>query len=384
MKKIYLKLSLVALIAAGISSCGKKKEEENNVTATVSKEQATTTINSSAERTYTDIVDLTSSEGVETLKSMDNLMSGATGNPFRLAEETNKEKIVSKIKEYRDFFLPSSNTISFGRKAEERFDFNGNVGTYIWNKTTENWDKQADSATATTIVMQFPSDSTKTTNDATLTISKYTDVAVNNDGTTEYMPTAITAELTVNSVKQVGLQLTASYNTNTGNPNSLKSALFVKPFTLNTDFSISGSVVTLTSSVDKEGEANHVMSEGISVTMGDIANMENPKKINNAYVQCRDLKFEGSFDVENFENDSTSSLTNRFNKYAVVNLNSFPAGDRLANVKMVESTDPTDNSTKNDLYIIFNNGDKELLETFFDKHVDKISDFMENELSLNK
>ena len=106
------------------------------------------------------------------------------------------------------------------------------------------------------------------------------------------------------------------------------------------------------------------MSEGISVTMGDIANMENPKKINNAYVQCRDLKFEGSFDVENFENDSTSSLTNRFNKYAVVNLNSFPAGDRLANVKMVESTDPTDNSTKNDLYIIFNNGDKELLETF--------------------
>ena len=381
MKKNYLNLSIAVLIAAGISSCGKKKEE-NNVTAVVSQEQATTTINSSAERTYTDIVDLTSSEGVETLKNIDNLMSGENGSPFRLAEETNKEKVLAKIKEYRDFFLPSNKTIAFGRTAEDRFDFAANKGTYVWNKTTEDWDKQADSATATTIVMQFPSDSTKSTNDATLTISKYTDIAITNDGETEYMPTAISAALTVNSVKQVGLELTASYNAITGNPTALKAALFLKPFTLNSDFSISGSVVTLTSSIDKEGEANHVMSEGISVTMGDVANMENPKKINNAYVQCRDLKLEGSLDVENFENDTTGSLTNRFNKYAVLNLNSYPAGDRLANVKMVESTDPSDNSTKNDLYIIFNNGQKELMETFFKKHVDKISDFMENELSL--
>lgn len=381
MKKIYLNLSIAVLIAAGISSCGKKKEE-NNVTAVVSQEQATTTINSSAERTYTDIVDLTSSEGVETLKNIDNLMSGENGSPFRLAEETNKEKVLAKIKKYRDFFLPSNKTIAFGRTAEDRFDFAANKGTYVWNKETENWDKQAGSETGTTIVMQFPSDSTKSTNDASLTISKYTDVVVTIDGTSEYLPTAITAELTVNSVKQAGLQLTASYNTNTGNPTALKAAFFLKPFTLNSEFSISGSVVTLTSSIDKEGEANHVMSEGVSVTMGDVANMENPKKINNAYVQCRDLKFEGSFDIDGFEKDSTGSLTVRFNKYAVVNLNSYPAGERLANVKMVESTDPTDNSTKNDLYIIFNNGQKELMETFFKKHVDKTSDFLENELSL--
>ena len=388
-------------MAFALSFTACKKNDETSIPE-ASKVEATSAINTSAEQTYNDIVSITQSEGVDALRSMNGIMDNSGANPFaRMSEATKKEQILDKIRRFKNIFTPSNKTIGFGRvAASDRFEFDAHLGTYTWNSESKSWDTTATS-NPTSIVLNFPSDTNSTTNDAVLTISKYTDIAVTKDNgeeeipaeplrlgtvTTEYMPTSIEAELKIASVKQASLSLTASYNTSNGNPTSLSVTLFVNPFTEKTTFSTSGSVLALDTYIDKTGVSSHILSEGISVTMGDVANFKDPQKVNNMYIQARDLKVSGSLDIKSMESDTSTSMTKKFNKFANINLYNYTSGAKLGKFEMVEFT-TVDTSfggnmeTKsNDLYIKFNDGTQETAESFFKKHMDKISDFIKNDL----
>ena len=242
MKQTQLFTGLTLALAISFSAC--KKNDETSIPE-ASKVEATSAINTSADQSYNDIVSITQSEGVDALRSMNGIMDNSGANPFaRMSETTKKEVILDKIRRFKNIFTPSNKTIGFGRVAEnDRFEFDAHLGTYTWNSESKAWDTTA-VENPTTIVLNFPSDTNSTTNDAVLTISKYSDVAVtkeNNDDdfeempaepvrlsgtTTEYMPTSIEAELKIASVKKASLSLTASYNTSNGNPTNLSVTLF--------------------------------------------------------------------------------------------------------------------------------------------------------------
>jgi hypothetical protein len=376
MKKVYLASSLALVVALSITSC-KKKDEVAELPVVVSKTEATTTINTSADKMYDDIVALTQSQGASSFESMNKIMTGDdSNNPFiRMEEASIPDQMKSKIIQFRDFFLPNKKTIGFGRigAEENRFNFSSNLGTYNWNSTDKKWDTVNGSNTSS-IILNFPSDTLSNVNDAKLTVSAYTDMAVVKDGNTEYMPTLITAALTVNAIKQAGINLTATYS-NSGNPTSLNANIYLKPFTLISNYSISGSVVTVNSYIDKDGENSHVMSEGISVTFGDIENLKNPQTVNNAYVQFRDLKVAGTANLKDFESDSLLTMNEQFNRNITAGLFNNTTGNKLGTFSMIETTDSLTTNKSNELYIVFNDQSTEKAETFFQKHIDKMKSF---------
>ncbi|MEX2477889.1 MAG: hypothetical protein WD357_05600 [Gracilimonas sp.] len=69
-----------------------------------------------------------------------------------------------------------------------RFDFNTHSGVYVYNISNENWSKASSS---NNIVLEFPSSENKSSNDLTLTISDFSDVSVNLEGESYYLPNKI-------------------------------------------------------------------------------------------------------------------------------------------------------------------------------------------------
>ena len=114
------------------------------------------------------------------------------------------------------------------------------------------------------------------------------------------------------------------------------------------------------------------MSEGVSVTFGDIENLKNPQTVNSAYVQFRDLKVAGSANIKGLENDSLLTMNEQFNRNVTAGLFNNTTGNKLGTFSMIETTDPLTTTKSNELYIIFNDQSKEKAETFFQKHIDKI------------
>ena len=105
--------------------------------------------------------------------------------------------------------------------VQEGLNFSGSTGTYAWNGS-DSWNKTGSSSSK--IVLNFPTSRMEEgTNDATFTLSKYSDTEIRVDGRDELIPKTITANLKVDDgsggtteIFSVDLSGTSFYNATVG------------------------------------------------------------------------------------------------------------------------------------------------------------------------
>jgi len=108
------------------------------------------------------------------------------------------------------------------------FNFANKIGTYTWSKANHKWNYTSGGSF---IKIDYPSDTTSSTNDTELQITVYTETQVGTD----YYPTDIEAAVyqpITGGTKQLGLSFTASGYDNTGSPNKVNLSLFINPYTI--------------------------------------------------------------------------------------------------------------------------------------------------------
>jgi hypothetical protein len=87
---------------------------------------------------------------------------------------------------------------------DDRFDFAGSAGTYEWNADQQKWERRSGSDD---IVLRFPATEGSQSNNATFTLSNYTDTEVTVDQEAVSLPTAVTASLEVDGTEVFSLDL---------------------------------------------------------------------------------------------------------------------------------------------------------------------------------
>jgi len=118
---------------------------------------------------------------------------------------------------------------------ENRFDFNGNTGTYTWSQSAQSWSQT--SIPSNKIIIRFPSSEGTSINDAEFTFHSYNDIALFYDGESIYAPTSLNADLYVTGTKV--FELNGNYTYDVGNPTPI-------PININTAFTFNPFTITIT------------------------------------------------------------------------------------------------------------------------------------------
>ncbi len=86
-----------------------------------------------------------------------------------------------------------------------RFEFSANTGLYEWNPQDSVWDKSSSDA----IIFEFPGSADADENNASLSLSDYSDAAVNTGGEDYYLPTSFLLEASKNGESTFRFDLNA-------------------------------------------------------------------------------------------------------------------------------------------------------------------------------
>jgi hypothetical protein len=328
-----------------------------------SKDDAKTEISKFNTDAKTDLQDLSGAEGFKAVKDFFDLTS--SDDPFgRAAEQNSKHFFRDKGKEFRSVFLTAK--AATGRtQGDEPFDFDGNTGVYAWNSQNETFERTADAAT---IRIQFPTEGSAT-NDAELKLSAYTEVEVYDEENQEYFyqPETLKADLFVSNEKLAALNLEISWD-DYGFPLTADISALAKPFTINVAFDVTNST-TSTLAVALLRDQTALASTQVTATYKDNTKSEESLKKVDGFVQVRNLKLEGTIDVE-------AANQSQVNWNDIVKLALKADNEKLGDIIIVdENENPV-------AYLQYADGSKEKLETVLKPVLDEV-DALRDDLEVN-
>ena len=287
--------------------------------------------------------------------------------------------------------------------------FNDVKGTYSWNKELNKWEKTAGNI----LVFQFPSNETKNTNNASFSIDfkAYTGTVYNEDlaGNT---PEKVVAKLTVDNNVLVQFNFDATYNAD-GIPSNLEANLNIKPYNFNNKLTLSSSLVSHsfafthnTANIFAFGtsaKGNFTKAHLESLNDNTVSKVEDLTKIAtslNAYIQLMKVRLEGNADVNGLVNSITakggSDNMNKLDVVEVLNKNFTLKAfytDNLVNIantqfyvdKSQQNISVWNETTQQweqqvteeedvNIRLVFEDGSKADLETYFGNGFEKLSD----------
>ena len=225
LKNLSLGLFSLGIFSLGLISCS--KPAANNPTGatptTVSedKENITNTFNN----TTNNIKMIQNGDFVKGFSSFMNMQNGQAMNMNWISN------MFSKLTNSPQW-QTASNAQTNGRFNLAPFAAN----TYSWNALNKAWDISPNTNGA--LVLSFPSDSTiaiqdsmhpQNANDIVFTLSKYTDESHTFNNETDFIPTAIAAQLVKGTEKLFSLNYTGTYNSGMPVPQDAKIDLFLAP-----------------------------------------------------------------------------------------------------------------------------------------------------------
>ena len=147
--------------------------------------------------------------------------------------------------------------------------------------------------------------------------------------------------------------------------------LYVKPYTLTVKFDNSGTTVAGSLTLSKDGAT--VLGIGGSVTFVD-ATQKQVSKINNAYVEYKDMKFVGNANIQALLKD-TAQYNNMDKLVAAINSNItveiFHSNFLIGKLVAVKTTSAMGGDAL-DILIKFNDGTTKRAEDYFKLIADKI------------
>lgn len=134
-------------------------------------------------------------------------------------------------------------------------DFSSLTGTYEWYDSLQRW--SVDPTTPVdAILIKFPADSTDLdNNNAAVTISNYSEVLISELGMPAYYnPTSLSYDLAIDNVKYLGIDITATWDTETGEPTDFTQDTYIKPISFRQELESTATTMGLGFYIDIEAE----------------------------------------------------------------------------------------------------------------------------------
>ena len=356
-KKILSLLVFVTLIS--LSAC-----KEDDGPSQLSKEDAKSKIDGFNTEASTDLKDLGDTDGLTAVKDFFDLVD--TDDPFgRIG--TDKKKIGAffraRGKEFKSIFVKQK-AIGGRTASEDAFNYGENLGVYTWNPQLGEAGEFEKTSESNIISLLFPTEGSST-NNAELRLTAYSEVEVWNEDNEEYTyePSVLQATLFVNEQAVASLDLDINWDEN-GFPLSADITLAVSPFTASVSFDDSGST-TSTISVSLMRDQQTIIATSVTATYKDSSKSEESLKTVDGYVQFRELKLQGTIDVEasNQQNVIWSD---------VVKVGLYSGDDKLGDIVFEEENDEVI------VYVQYADGSKEKLETVLEPVFDEIDSLTED------
>lgn len=355
MKKIFLIGSLASLTIT-FQACDPKKNADETTTVAQDKEA----VKLSLDELANSVKAMRDGSGAQTIIKFLNLKEGEVLN------EDWVEEVVGGLDSLID---PD------GPNDDPRFDFAGNSGTYTWNASNSTWSKV--NTPSNQIILNFPSEQGKTSNNAKLTLSDYTDTKVTIDGEEVFLPTLAKANLTIDGAEVFNLNSSAAYESPI--PVNINTAVTFAPFT----YTVTGKRIT-----SKKFEASAVIanngatSSSITATV-DLASDDYPnlgeKDINTitASISTGNMSINSNVDMATLTQieEPTISQMNSSIK-TIVTINGKKVGDLVFSGSSEEPT----------VHIVYKDGSEEDVEVYYNPFIDKLEQILYpvfGELELN-
>lgn len=282
-------------------------------------------------------------------------------------------------------------------------------GLYTW--TNDAWVKTS----ANNIVFKFPSTTTGLSNDATFTISasEYTGTQMDPElsGNT---PNSISAVLDVIGVGTlVDYNFSVNYLSN-GEPSKILSTLTMEPYLFSFEFKNSGSTMSKSFTFDKsssniatlflEAEGNFNENSVESFINSDaIEDISDVMTSANGYLNIKDIKLSLNANIsdgvtyyegigeDDFESDNIVSL---LNSHSIISLNYISSSSLIANTEwyletvtntnyvwddsLFEYVEEEETSEEPNIRLVFSDGSKSDLETYFGNGFDDLINDVES------
>ncbi|CAN5411480.1 hypothetical protein BH23BAC1_BH23BAC1_33950 [soil metagenome] len=363
----------MSVLAVGFTACNKDDEKIKSSTE-LSPAEAKVQTQKMDNDLSKDIVEMFNAEGMNAIFSLSDLMTsggffnGRTGQPVK----DHKEILKFKAKEFRRIFVPSR-SVAFGKTTGDGgFNFQENLGVYVWNSSTESFDKTNEIVES--IIIKYPLKNSDT-NNVILILSKYEEIeltSTDDSGTSGYLyylPTKIVAEIKVNNVKQVGLNFEATYKSQ-GTPDNANVSLFINPFTYNLAVNNTGTKsIKVIASIKKSTTL-------IFDALYNFHFEDTEKSIldeTEGYVAFREFKLQGTVDVKGMRGLNESADINPF-----VSMVLHKAGSKVGDIVFVyESVNEMGISYSTHVpYLKYSDGSKEKLETVFASTFEEIESYL--------
>jgi hypothetical protein len=235
----------------------------------------------------------------------------------------------------------------------------------------------------------------------------YTGTSLLPEGNT---PSSVDAKFIVDGNIITQLEFTGKYNSD-GIPNLLDAKLTVKPYSFSSTFTNSSSKIAKVFSFKRLDKTLLAMGASISgnldkATIEDIVNNENAEEINkvvksiSAYTQLFDIVIKGEANVDGIVNDvkgkedvSDEAVVSTANKNVKVSVSYASTGQQIAGSEFylksntyqdyqynpeTQQWEPVERTDKElDIRMIFKDGSKADLESYFKNGFDKLGDEFE-------
>jgi hypothetical protein len=361
-------LSITALSCAiFMASC---KKEISGPIVPASSAQDKTNLTTAASAIGDNAVDILKTPGSTAIVSATATLSkkkafGKLENSF----QTDLLNRIYSIYNYGKKSITKNNAYNKSVGSSTPFDFNSKVGTYTYSSSDSSWSHNPGGSK---IVIMYPANYSQgnSTNNAVLTVDRYTEINVATDTSHDYLPTAMNANLTVDGAKVAGLDFTASYNPD-GTPTALMLRLSVNPYLLSINFTNQGATMVSDISLTKTGAV--IFGFGATVNFMD-ASQKKVNTVNGAYLQLTDIKLAGDINANAIDKANASTFSGK-EKAAILNQNvNVAISYKGSQVGILDfEADSAKTSSNTVPYIKFNDGSIEKLSEYFKPVTDKIS-----------
>jgi len=307
MKK-FLLFAMIASIGLGLFSCSKDEVnpiDEGNVDipdqfSELTVEQNKTELEKNGQELLTDL------DGMKDLPVID--VTSAFNDFTAISEPQTGGRIIESTTGF-DEQASVGDVFTSMRSLEDEFTslqqlFDEYAGTYTWNTSTETWDFVANSEK---VEFLFPGTSTGTTNDAKILIHSYTSITGPNPLGEDYtgdLPTQVKVDVTYQNENILAYAFNASYNDN-GEPTSMNTSLTMSPYSFEVNMTNTLSQASAKYTLTKSGSILISMGAGAEGQFTEAAYEENYGEgvVNtaNAFFRLKDITLAGNVNVANIE-----------------------------------------------------------------------------------
>lgn len=357
MKKItYLFLFVASLIFA-FTSCN----PDENEPAELTPEQAQEEIDKMA---------------VEMSSMVSNMQNGEAMQAVEEFLQITKKSVLKTEEEWFDnMFEALSNEINFEILESEldldrKFYFSKYAGKYSWNSTSASWDKTASSS----IILEFPATENSTSNNVVITFESYTDEEVTIDGESGWLPVSAHIKLEKDGVKLIAIDLNdAAYSTSIPYVNNFDVRIFFAPLTATFNFAENSKTEYFAEKTLSDGE-NTV---GANITLSLLKDLdenfdENYLKLISGKLFLNELSVSYSANMENivaYTEEPTQEQVNRD-----ISVDVYYEEQKIAYLLLENEQ----------IYVVYNNGDKALAEEEFEALITALENLFEGENTVVK